>query len=366
MTNVVDFPEQGKIEAEAAEWLILLDRDESPTPEEHRKLHDWLNASSKNRKAINDLAELWGHLNILTGLAVDLESPRAAPPLFGRFMPRLPVRNIQAVAIAASLLLVVAAGLVMRGTEVSIERTNGLYATAVGDQQLESLEDGSTVLLNTNSQIEVVYGSQYRDIYLLQGEAYFSVARDSEMPFRVFAGGGLINAVGTAFSIRLKQDEVDVLVTEGMVSLASTLSQLSTASDQHSEVSKPEVAFETLGILNAGQITTILTQQDEQANRTSSLSAIETIGLERISDRLSWREGVITFTGQTLESVVNQISRYTTVQIDLADEAMKSMRFGGKFPIGETELMLTALESNFGLKVSWLSRDHVVISEGDS
>ena len=41
------------------------------------------------------------------------------------------------------------------------------------------------------------------------------------MPFRVYAGGGRIQAVGTAFTVRIKGEDVDVTVTEGKVELAS-------------------------------------------------------------------------------------------------------------------------------------------------
>ena len=100
-------------------------------------------------------------------------------------------------------------------------RSNGFYSTAVGQQQSTTLADGSVVLLNTNSQIKVNYNNEYRDIRLLQGEAHFTVAENAAYPFRVYAGNGRIEAVGTAFSVYLKDTTIDVTVTEGVVVLAS-------------------------------------------------------------------------------------------------------------------------------------------------
>ncbi len=78
--------------------------------------------------------------------------------------------------------------------------------------------------------------------------------------------------------------------------------------------------------------------------------------------RLSWREGVLNFAGDPLEVVVNEISRYTTVSIEIADPAVRATRIGGRFPIGETDAMFDALEANFGLRVTRLSHDRVLVS----
>ena len=102
-----------------------------------------------------------------------------------------------------------------------ITAANGLYATAVGQQTTTVLPDGSQIILNTNSQIRVKYGDQYRQVHLLQGEALFTVAKNSSRPFRVYAGSGQIQAIGTAFSVYLKGPVVQVTVTEGRVALAT-------------------------------------------------------------------------------------------------------------------------------------------------
>ncbi len=81
-----------------------------------------------------------------------------------------------------------------------------------------------------------------------------------------------------------------------------------------------------------------------------------------MAKRLSWREGVLTFAGDPLEVVVEEISRYTTVSIEFSDPAVRAIRIGGRFPIGETDAMFAALEANFGLRVTRLSHDRVMVS----
>jgi ferric-dicitrate binding protein FerR (iron transport regulator) len=41
------------------------------------------------------------------------------------------------------------------------------------------------------------------------------------------------------------------------------------------------------------------------------------------------------------------------------------MRIGGRFPVGETETMLAALETNFNLRATRLSHNRVVLSTAD-
>ena len=80
-----------------------------------------------------------------------------------------------------------------------------------------TLADGSIVTLNTASRIETRMNGQERTVRLLEGEAFFEVAHDATRPFRVYAGDGMTVAVGTAFSVRLNKNAVEVVVSEGKV-----------------------------------------------------------------------------------------------------------------------------------------------------
>lgn len=364
--NVLDFPERRKIEEEAAEWLIVLDRELPPTFEERQHLQKWMNRGSVYRKALDNLAELWGQMNILTQLAVDIEDPKGSSlRTLSKF--KISGRGAQRVfAAAACLVLVLSAAFLVPNTSVSISDSNGFYATAVGDQNQEFLQDGSAVFLNTDSQIEVEFSDQYRDIYLLQGEAHFRVEDNPEIPFRVFAGNGRIYAVGTAFSVYVSGENVDVLVTDGTVSLASTASRSPAHAGYSPQALDSSTSLQELGLLEEGQFATISVKLDRESNtRSASLTNIQRLSSNTISDRLSWRQGLLTFAGHSLEKVVEEIDRYTTVHIDL-DPSVKTMRVGGKFPVGDTDLMLAALESSFGLEVTWIGPSHVLVSDRES
>lgn len=350
--NVVRFPSQTTIEEEAAAWLITLDGDDAPTAEQLEELREWLALSPANRQQLSSLATFWGKLNVLTELAVPLghlhaQSTEGTDGRTSRVAPRF----LRAGLIAATVVVGLGLAFSYWGRPDPIIDGNGLYATTFGNQQSQELADGSVVLLNTDTQIKVEFDDNYRNIYFLQGEAHFTVAKDIERPFRVYVGDRMVQAVGTAFSVYLKDTVVDVTVTEGQVALATVVR----ASD-----GKAPQKERPVGTLSAGESATI--RNDDDSGAAGTIDLIEAVGPQDMAKRLSWREGMLTFNGDPLEVVVKEISRYTTVSIEFSDPALKATRIGGQFPIGETDAMFDALEANFQLKVTRLGDGHVLVS----
>ena len=180
--------------------------------------------------------------------------------------------------------------------------------------------------------------------------------------------------MGTAFSVYLKDNIVDVTVTEGKVELASvnpsgtsrllqqgTLPWTVESSGSNAIVDSGLV--ETLGTIKAGESATL--QSFLVAGTVNTTNIIETVEAQEMMKRLSWRDGMLTFSGDPLEVVVDEISRYTTVSIEIRDPVVRATRIGGRFPIGETDAMFDALEANFGLRVTRLSHDRVLVSTAE-
>ncbi len=353
MGTIVELPERKELAREAAQWLIRLDGDTPPSQEELRALGEWLHRSPAHREELESMAALWGRMNILTELAVPLGHASRAVSM------RQPSWRRARVLLTAMAAVVIVIGVMIaqsRAPDPFLE-TNGLYATAVGQQSVRDLADGSRVMLNTNSQIKVEYGETSRSIYLLQGEALFTVAKNPQRPFRVYAGSGLIEAVGTAFSVYLKGAQVDVAVTEGRVAIASINPPRAQVSDVD------QASMQSLGVVSAGEVATIGSPvADAAADGVAVLQALEPIPPQALAQRLAWQSGVLMFSGETLENVVKELGRYTTVSIEIPDETIRSMRVGGRFPVGETESMLAALETNFNLRVIRVSHNRVVLA----
>ena len=386
MDNLHAFPDRKAIEEEAVTWLIKLDSDKPLTSQEKGEFQEWLSRSAVHRESINQLSQFWGN-NVLTELMVPLGKPETHRGLWAGLLGSWvngwanSLTGSRAIsATAAVTALAVSLMLVFGGQDVT--QSNGLYVTAVGQQKSIVMFDGSTLQLNTNSQVEVSYNDSYRNIRLIQGQVHFDVAKNPELPFRVYAGSGRVQAVGTAFTVYLKDKDVDVLVTEGRVALATlaptetpiaislstSLEETAAAKDLHSIVDPyANSAAKNLGELDAGEAVTMTLSQNQLGQQTnentgSVLAPIKIISKKELKRRQSWRNGLLVFSGEPLEYVVNEISRYTTVSIEIADPQVRLMAIGGRFRVGDVDGMFNALEANFGLRVNRLAYNRVQLS----
>jgi transmembrane sensor len=366
MTNISKFQDRKQIQEEAARWLIRLDGDDRPSEQELEALREWLSRSPVHRKELNELNDFWGN-NVLTELVVPLSCHETR---FG-FMKGVSgwVRSVQGISVATAMTCLVIATYFF--THDPLTEANGFYSTAVGQQKSITLTDGSVLQLNTNSQIEVRYNEDHRSIHLLQGQVHFDVAKNSDWPFSVYAGVGRIRAVGTAFTVYLKKKDVDVLVTEGRVALdaittlLTSATQLQTAHKEGNQDPLPSSKPENLGMLVEGQSVTL--NIDAMTDRTGDglLDVMEIVETEKLSQRQAWRQGMLVFSGETLEQVVSEISRYTTVSIEIVDPEVRKIQIGGRFKVGDVDNMLNALEANFGLEVDRLSYNRAVLRLAD-
>jgi len=384
MKKIVQFPDQQCVAEEAAQWLIRLDADMPPSHDELKALGEWLQRSPVHREKLENLATLWGRMNALTELAVPLEKhlratskkPRQGPAHGRQRHWRWSVPR--AASIAVSVIVAVVIGVFLQTREPDSDpllASNGLYATVVGQQETTKLADGSEVILNTNSQIRVDFSDAYRHVYLLQGEALFTVAKSAQHPFRVYAGSGRVEALGTAFSVYLKGEDVNVTVTEGRVALASVNHSRSHVAFQGSRAAQVAEAsgsvdfddglVEMLGTLDAGQVATIRSSAAEAAAGSVGSLEIAAVLPEDLAARLAWRDGILMFSGDRLEDVINEVGRYTNLSIEIPDASVRNMRIGGRFRVDEAEAMLTALEVNFNLRVTHVSHNRVVLSAAD-
>ena len=86
---------------------------------------------------------------------------------------------------------------------------------------------------------------------------------------------------------------------------------------------------------------------------------IEKLVEAELNRSLSWRQGVLAFTGEPLSEVVEEVSRYTEVEILIKDPVLNDLRFGGYFKIGNVDSLFEALEESFDVSVRWLDQKTV-------
>ncbi|MBL8271159.1 FecR family protein [Steroidobacter sp.] len=213
-----------------------------------------------------------------------------------------------------------------------------LYVTAVGEQRIVQLADGSVLYLNTDSRTRVTLSEHARDVELLEGEALFVVAHDTTRPFRVKAGTAVIQAVGTQFNVHRVRDDTHVAVLEGRVKLADSRT--------------PATPNATPNLLSAG----------EEAVIASDGGIIRQATADR-KQTTAWRERRLVFRAERLEDVVNEINRYNTRRFQIDGDAARNTRLTATFDADSPESLATFLKQYSNLSVHPDGSGFVIRSE---
>ena len=340
--TIVKMPDRETVKAEAGAWIARRDTRGLSVAEQD-EFNAWLRTSAMHSEEYERLASVWGRLDGLDELNYLEEAGEQV--VSENIVPFYRRRTIVA-AIAASLVAIVAAPVAYQATIGAVPTQEGVFSTALGEQDTIELVDGSTMVLNTDSVVEVSLMRDSRTLRLLRGEAHFDVAENKKRPFAVYAGDGVVKAVGTAFTVHLREaSRVEVTVTEGRVQL---LSQLSAPSSEDSATAEP--LTEPLIEMAAGE---------NALFRQKTLERIEELPSEELSRKLSWRRGLLAFKGELLPEAVAEIGRYTDFRIEIADPTLEELPIGGYFKVGEVEGFLRALEASFDIGVERLGENHV-------
>jgi transmembrane sensor len=286
-----------EINNRAAEWVVRLDRH-GDAEAVRAEFDQWLSEDRRHQGAFIRAEAAWVGLDRAKVLA-----PSEAPTTLTR-------RRLVAAGAASGAAAAVAASAVFW-----IERTpETRYRTALGDLRRIKLEDGSVVSLNSDSELVVAMGRHTRRLRLVNGEAWFEVAKDQKRPFIVDAGQFEVKAVGTAFSICNGNRQGSVIVTEGVV-------ELRRAANANPPI---KLAAGSRALLEAGRL------------ETQRISVSE---MERI---LAWREGGIALAGETLAEAVVAFNRYNTRKLVIQDPRLRDARMVGWFKLDDPETFARA------------------------
>lgn len=342
-SKVISLPDNKRIDEEAAHWIMRLD-DGDASQRELEEFRQWIATSEHHRAAITRLSGLWGGLDTLNSLNDIALSKDVTQSIGQSSLSRVLRKPSAALGIAASI-AVLAVGIVFGIAMFDNGQYQNTFSTAVGEQQSVKLPDGSTMILNTNSSVNVNYTPQARTIYLKRGEAFFDVASNRSKPFTVETPNGVVTAVGTAFSVSLLEEQVEVVVTHGRVAVSPAISASSASLPAASASSRPDTLME----VTAGQSVAF-------SKKVKSLRKIEQVAIEH---ELDWRDGMLSFKGETLEQVVADISPYMSISIEIEGEQLKQQPIGGYFKVGETDALFEALKLMANVDVELVSEKRV-------
>ena len=200
------------------------------------------------------------------------------------------------------------------------------FRTGVGQTATVRLRDGSVVTLDTDTVLRARLTEDRRSIRLSRGQAFFKVAKDTTRPFVVAAGDKLVTATGTAFTVRVEKEQVEVTLVEGRVRV---------------EEAPPPVRAPTSRAAPPVESTDM--------NPGSRLVAVEdrhwTMGRVDTSKATSWMEGQLIFEDRPLGQVVAELNRYSDRKIIIADAAVANTPITGAFATGDVEGFVSAVRA---------------------
>ena len=311
-----------QIQHQAARWVTWIDSDRRPDGRQGEFV-SWLAANPQHRAAFVSIHRAWIRMDKVVRLR-HFELMRANPVPAPR--KRQPLRLA---LLTVALAVVLGFWLTWQQGMFAPPRWDS-FKTGRGALQSLTLSDGTSVTLNTDSEVQVRISRDARTVHLLKGEALFKVAHDSRHPFVVSVDNLVIRDVGTVFSVRLRgEHDVEVLVEGGKVAVGTAT---------HDPDGGTQVIAATE--LTAGLVF-------ETGRTRYRLSGPE------VQRRLAWTNGRLEFAGEPLSEAIAEFNRYNRLQLRVDDPQTAQLRLGGRFQTTDIDSFVDALRTAYRLEADW-------------
>ncbi|MBS7564101.1 DUF4974 domain-containing protein [Mucilaginibacter sp. Bleaf8] len=200
------------------------------------------------------------------------------------------------------------------GSKVASVQTNTI-ATPKGGQYQVVLPDGTRVWLNAASSLTfpTAFIGKERQV-VLNGEAYFEVAKNKAMPFKVAANNVTVQVLGTHFNVMAYDDEklVSATLLEGAVKLHSGQDDVLLKPGHQARFNKTEQSFKVVEV------------DTEEA--------------------IAWKNGYFMFNNENIYSVMRKLSRWYNVEVSFQEDLSKKTLWGTVSRFEDVSQVLKMLE----------------------
>lgn len=224
------------------------------------------------------------------------------------------------------------------------------YQTAHAEQRSWRMPDGSTVHLNSSSEIRVHFDARQRRIELVRGQALFQVAKDAQRPFWVHAGDTAVKAVGTEFDVYRQPGRTLISVLEGRVAVW----RLPNDVFEHARLALDTDAADGLRQLIA-QL-----DADQQAMISGRSAEISQRGAT-VRKTVAWLQRQVVFDHDPLGSAIEEFNRYAERRIRVEGAELRATEISGIFSAYDAESFLRFLERQPDIRVE-RGREEIVVS----
>jgi transmembrane sensor len=300
---------------QAARWYVQLGAEDR-TEQDHADWQVWRDSDPRHAEAWQQVEKLQTRL-------------RPLPRNIGHVLMQQPRSSRRSALNGLALVCLGLCAWTLVSTQTDWLSASQTFATLPGERQQVTLEDGSRLLLNTDSQVEVRYGPKQRTVRLLHGELQIQTAHDNQPRARAFVVDtlhGHILALGTRFTVRLETAFTHVAVQE------------------HAVLIQPESGSPALQL---------------GANQAASFSANDAgqVHMNEFADQ-AWVDGRLIVLAQPLAQFALELSRYRRVPLEV-DPRIAQLKVSGTFLLDEPERSLRAAVAQ--LPVRLVMRDQQVV-----
>ena len=329
------------------------------TQAQSEELLEWLGENEENRQYLFELGKVWYASSQLStkekdtnGAWANLLDKIKENDIRQMPKPELRIGLSFLFRVAAAVLLVAVIGIgtifIFRSPKTKSEIAYFEAFAPKGSRSFITLSDGSTVWLNSGTKLRYQsnFGKEDRDLFL-EGEAYFVVARNPDMPFRVKTSDVCITAIGTAFNVKAYNDEgsIETTLEKGEV-------RIDALDDSKLKVESTPVFLKpnqkAVFIKSNKNISVNSSVQQPQVAVNEPAGKIKTIPLsiENMADTkltTSWKDSRWIFKSEKLISLKPILERRYDISIIFRDSVLMSYKFTGTLKEESLEQVLNAI-----------------------
>jgi len=291
---------------------------------ENRETEEWINENEANRKYYADFKLIWQESERIAensnpdedGAWMRLQN-RISKNNEQQTRPLKPASKYTWLKIAASLLLISAIGYFAYNQFFGTKLINNITESAL----TQNLPDGSSVTLNSNSQIS--YPNHFmgdQRLVQLSGEGFFKITPDKTKPFIIKIKTVTVTVVGTSFNVKNIKGKTEVIVETGIVKVNSHGKQVLLHPGQKviaDENSSDLVIRETRGSLYNYYITrSLVCDQTPLIELVDKLNQVYGAHIQIANKQLNNLPITTVFKGQTLPQVLNIIAETFKIKVE--------------------------------------------------
>lgn len=221
-------------------------------------------------------------------------------------------------------------------------------SSSPGERRSFQLSDGSVVMLNSGSTLEVAenFNREVREL-TLNGEAYFEVAHNTAKPFIVHTANMEVKVLGTVFNVRAFEEEEnsETALLEGSVEV--TLLK----ENNRKVLLSPN---EKIIVSATGPAGNVVDPKKHVVEKISGSKSMESVA------EISWTKNRLVFNDENFISIAHKLERWFNVKIEFETEALKTYRFTATFDKKTIGEVLEALKLSRPFNYT-LEKDNIYI-----